>query len=155
MPRWWVECQLYVVFRCYIHIWLEFEVAMYTRAAASDYDDWESVYGNPGWGSKHLIPLLRKVPLVFIHLHKVLTTWLIIQAETFQFGVPGVHSTHGTSGPIKISIAEDEFNVGSQFLAVAAEYDKERAFTEDTNDFFTCNAYGVSKRCVLIFPFWF
>jgi hypothetical protein len=36
-------------------------VMMYTRAAASDYDDWESVYDNPGWGSKHLIPLLKKV----------------------------------------------------------------------------------------------
>ena len=34
---------------------------MYTRAAASDYDDWESVYDNPGWGSKDLIPLLKKV----------------------------------------------------------------------------------------------
>ena len=33
----------------------------YTRAAASDYDDWENVYGNKGWGSKHLIPLLKKV----------------------------------------------------------------------------------------------
>ena len=34
---------------------------MYTRAAASDYDDWESVYDNPGWGSKDLIPLIKKV----------------------------------------------------------------------------------------------
>lgn len=34
---------------------------MYTRPAASDYDDWETVYQNPGWGSKDLIPLLRKV----------------------------------------------------------------------------------------------
>ena len=34
---------------------------MYTRPAASDYDDWETVYKNPGWGSKDLIPLLRKV----------------------------------------------------------------------------------------------
>src|SRR5882762_8469590 len=33
---------------------------MYTRASASDYDDWETVYQNPGWGSKNLIPLLRK-----------------------------------------------------------------------------------------------
>ena len=33
----------------------------YTRAAASDYDDWENVYGNKGWGSQHLIPLLKKV----------------------------------------------------------------------------------------------
>lgn len=56
---------------------------MYTRASASvrihilraivvlpsnqdvfwiqDYDDWETVHENPGWGSKHLIPLLQKV----------------------------------------------------------------------------------------------
>ena len=33
----------------------------YTRAAVSDYDDWENVYGNKGWGSKYLIPLLKKV----------------------------------------------------------------------------------------------
>jgi alcohol oxidase len=36
----------------------------YTRAAASDYDDWENVYGNKGWGSEHLIPLLKKVVLL-------------------------------------------------------------------------------------------
>jgi alcohol oxidase len=40
---------------------LWFEVLFYTRAAASDYDDWENVYGNKGWGSEHLIPLLKKV----------------------------------------------------------------------------------------------
>ena len=34
---------------------------MYTRASASDYDDWKTVYENPGWGSNDLIPLLRKV----------------------------------------------------------------------------------------------
>jgi hypothetical protein len=37
------------------------QVTTYTRAAASDYDDWEQIYGNKGWGSKHLIPLLKKV----------------------------------------------------------------------------------------------
>jgi hypothetical protein len=42
---------------------IELEVVMYTRASASDYDDWESVYDNPGWGSKDLIPLLKKVSL--------------------------------------------------------------------------------------------
>lgn len=36
-------------------------VMMYTRAAASDYDDWENKFKNPGWGSKDLIPLLKKV----------------------------------------------------------------------------------------------
>jgi alcohol oxidase len=34
---------------------------MYTRAAASDYDDWATLHDNPGWGSKELIPLLQKV----------------------------------------------------------------------------------------------
>ena len=33
---------------------------VYTRASASDYDDWQTVYENPGWGSNDLIPLLRK-----------------------------------------------------------------------------------------------
>ena len=36
-------------------------VALYARASRSDYDDWETVYGNAGWGSKDLIPLLEKV----------------------------------------------------------------------------------------------
>jgi choline dehydrogenase-like flavoprotein len=36
---------------------------MYTRASASDYDDWERVHGNAGWGSEDLIPLLKKVRL--------------------------------------------------------------------------------------------
>ncbi len=34
---------------------------MSTRAAASDYDDWEKTFKNPGWGSSDLIPLLQKV----------------------------------------------------------------------------------------------
>ena len=34
---------------------------MYTRASASDYDDWKNVHENPGWGSDELIPLLKKV----------------------------------------------------------------------------------------------
>ena len=42
---------------------------MYTRAAASDYDDWENVYGNNGWGSKNLIPLLKKVRAFEFYLH--------------------------------------------------------------------------------------
>ncbi|KAG6919177.1 hypothetical protein DXG01_008475 [Tephrocybe rancida] len=98
---------------------------MYTRAAASDYDDWESVHGNPGWGSKHLIPLLEK-------------------AETFQAN--GDFPTHGTSGPIKASFSPTENNVGAQFLAVASQYDKERESTNDANAFFKCNAYGTNGR---------
>ncbi|KAF8237035.1 alcohol oxidase [Tricholoma matsutake] len=96
---------------------------MYTRAAASDYDDWESVYENPGWGSKDLIPLLKK-------------------AETYEAGGPVDLAIHGTSGPLKISLAEDEVNIATQFLDVAAKYDKERGLTDDVNDFVTCDVYG-------------
>ena len=45
---------------------------VYTRAAASDYDDWETLFGNKGWGSKDLIPLLKKVWPVFSLLNTCL-----------------------------------------------------------------------------------
>ncbi len=38
-------------------------VTMYNRAVASDFDDWENVFGNPGWGSKEIVPLLKKVAI--------------------------------------------------------------------------------------------
>lgn len=33
---------------------------VYTRASASDYDDWEKKYGNSGWSCEDLLPLLKK-----------------------------------------------------------------------------------------------
>ncbi|KAJ7126761.1 GMC oxidoreductase-domain-containing protein [Mycena epipterygia] len=95
--------------------------AMYTRAAASDYDDWETVFGNAGWGSKDLIPLLKKT-------------------ETYQVK-PG-EPTHGYSGPLKVSYGGAYTNVGRQFLDVAHQYDTARGTTEDPNGLFSCNQYG-------------
>lgn len=69
------------------------------------------------------------------------------KAETYQH--PGDPAVHGDSGPLKISFAEDEVNIATQFLAVAAEYDKERGHTDDPNDFSTCNAYGV-RHCLVV-----
>lgn len=37
---------------------------MYTRASPSDYDDWNSVYKNEGWGYDDLLPLFKKVRMV-------------------------------------------------------------------------------------------
>ncbi|KAF8627739.1 hypothetical protein AX15_004265 [Amanita polypyramis BW_CC] len=99
---------------------------VYTRAAASDYDDWENIYKNPGWGSKDLIPLLQK-------------------AETYcDDSVP----YHGHNGPLKISYREDGINVAEQFLDVAAKYDRKRSLTKDVNGFFSCNAYGRWPRYI-------
>ncbi|KAJ7508943.1 GMC oxidoreductase-domain-containing protein [Mycena galericulata] len=93
---------------------------MYNRAAASDYDDWMHL-GNPGWGAADLIPLACKL-------------------ETYQAGI--VNSTHGSSGPIKVSYGGYEMKAGKDFLFAAARFPRGRTFTEDPNDFATCDAYA-------------
>ncbi|KAL4248407.1 GMC oxidoreductase family protein [Abortiporus biennis] len=95
--------------------------AMYTRPSISDFDDWEKKYGNVGWGSADLIPLLKKV-------------------ETFQ-ATEGLDS-HGYSGPLKVSFGGLTSNIGQDFLEVGKTYDKTRKSTNDTSNFATCNEYG-------------
>ncbi|PBK75883.1 alcohol oxidase [Armillaria solidipes] len=96
---------------------------MYTRASASDYDDWE-IFENHGWGSKDLIPLANKT---------------YSKVETYQCGSD---PTHGTNGPIAISVKNVVGTFGEQYLNVAAKYDKDRDFTDDPNNFRSCNQYG-------------
>ncbi|KAJ3835505.1 GMC oxidoreductase-domain-containing protein [Lentinula raphanica] len=96
---------------------------MYTRPAASDYDDWEKL-GNPGWGSASLIPLSKKV-------------------ETYQ--VPSDSpSVHGFTGPIKVSHGGYDTNIGKEFIDIASQYDKNRKSSSsvDWQDFQTVNVYG-------------
>ncbi|KAI0773655.1 alcohol oxidase-like protein [Fomes fomentarius] len=94
---------------------------MYTRAAASDYDDWATVYGNRGWSSADLLPLLRK-------------------CETYE--ISPERPTHGYSGPLKVSYGGFFTEVGQEFLTVAATYDKSRGFSDDVNGLYECNKYG-------------
>ncbi|KAE9398196.1 alcohol oxidase [Gymnopus androsaceus JB14] len=97
----------------------------YTRANASDYDDWEKT-GNPGWGSRDLIPLARKV-------------------ETYQVA-SGDPAVHGFTGPIKISHGGHDTNIGREFLEVAAQYNQDRqtvtSSAMDANDFHTVDVYA-------------
>ncbi|KAH9174549.1 alcohol oxidase-like protein [Lactarius sanguifluus] len=96
---------------------------MYARPSASDYDDWETVYQNPGWGSKDLVPLLKKI-------------------ETYQ--VPGGGPTHGTDGPLGVSRGGFFSDLAQQFLQVARKLDPDRAQKPDdadTNDLETINVY--------------
>ncbi|KAJ6458826.1 GMC oxidoreductase-domain-containing protein [Mycena vitilis] len=93
---------------------------MYNRAAASDYDDWMRM-GNPGWGAADLVPLAKKL-------------------ETYQLGV--VNSTHGSSGPVKVSHGGYVTDVGNDFLLAASRFARGRGFSDDLNDFSTCNVYG-------------
>ncbi|KAH9978294.1 alcohol oxidase [Russula compacta] len=100
---------------------------MYTRASASDYDDWKTAYENPGWGSDELIPLLRRTE-----------TWQVDAAAG---------PTHGTDGPLKVSLGGLRgklLECGEQFLQVARTLDPTRAQAPsdaDTNDLSTINVY--------------
>ncbi|KAL0955064.1 hypothetical protein HGRIS_003982 [Hohenbuehelia grisea] len=96
---------------------------IYTRAAASDYDNWEEEYDNPGWGSKHMLPLLNK-------------------AETYEV-TGGNPEVHGHSGPVHVSYGGIYTNTGRDFLETALQFDKTRKMTHDVNGFHECDAYGV------------
>ncbi|KAK0204964.1 hypothetical protein DFS33DRAFT_1273960 [Desarmillaria ectypa] len=61
------------------------------------------------------------------------------QAENYQCGSG---RTHGVGGPISVSSENLVGVFGQQYLAIAAKYDKDRDFTEDPNDFNSCNKYG-------------
>jgi alcohol oxidase len=80
------------------------------------------------------------------------TTFVLIlpelwQAETYEG--PTFNDSHGTSGPIKVSFAHSEANVGEEFLNVAAAFDKSRPCISDLNDFHTSNGYAVCTEPLL------
>ncbi|KAG2755339.1 GMC oxidoreductase [Suillus brevipes Sb2] len=93
---------------------------VYTRAPASDYDDW----GVTGWESKNLIPLMKK-----------------LETYEVQPGLP----THGYDGPIKVSSGGYKLGVADEFVHVGTTYHK-RQYADDTDDLETCNTY--SKRYI-------
>jgi len=123
----------------------------YTRACASDYDDWEKVYENPGWGSNELIPLLRKVGAQYPTCISLCSlTCDFTKTETYQ--VSGAGPTHGTDGPLKVSFGTVLVDCAKQFLQVARALDPARARAPsdaDTNDLSTINVYTVG---VLVLP---
>ncbi|KAG2153653.1 GMC oxidoreductase-domain-containing protein [Suillus bovinus] len=95
---------------------------VYTRAPASDYDDW----GVSGWESEKLIPLMKKL-------------------ETYQ-----VHPnlpTHGYDGPIKVSSGGCKLEIADEFIQVGTTYHK-RQYADDTNDLETCNTYSPWRKYI-------
>ncbi|KAG2342547.1 FAD/NAD(P)-binding domain-containing protein [Suillus weaverae] len=89
---------------------------VYTRAPASDYDDW----GVNGWESENLIPLMKKL-------------------ETYE--VQPDRPTHGYDGPIKVSSGECKMGIAYEFIQVGTTYHK-RQYVDDTDDLETCNTYS-------------
>ncbi|KAG1870417.1 GMC oxidoreductase-domain-containing protein [Suillus tomentosus] len=92
---------------------------VYTRAPASDYDDW----GVNGWESENLIPLMKKL-------------------EAYE--VQPDRSTHGYDGPIKVSSGGCKTGIFNEFIQVGTTYHKRR-YADDTDDLETCNTYNLSQ----------
>jgi hypothetical protein len=72
-----------------------------------------------------------------------------MQTETYQ---AGGGPTHGTDGPLKVSLGRTLLDAGKQFLRVARALDPARAQAPsdaDTNDLSTINVYTVSVLLVL------
>ncbi|KAK7052474.1 GMC oxidoreductase [Favolaschia claudopus] len=87
---------------------------LYNRPSASDYDDWENKYGNKGWGSKHIIPLLQK-------------------AETYDIDPTKVN--HGDSGPLHVTYGGDFFDIGKQYIEVGSKFEKDRPQSDEGSGF--------------------
>lgn len=139
----------------------------YVRASASDYDDWKTVHGNPGWGSDDLIPLLKKVSWVLVVVnsghfyhpslrfesHMADARVLTWQTETYQ--VTRDAPTHGTDGPLKVSGSLISLDFGDQYLQVVGELDPTRTQEPpdtDTNDLKTINVYTVGLLLYTLSP---
>ncbi|KAG1855611.1 GMC oxidoreductase-domain-containing protein, partial [Suillus subluteus] len=98
---------------------------VYTRAPASDYDDW----GANGWESENLIPLMKKL-------------------ETYE--VQPDRPTHGYDGPIKVSSGGCKIGISNEFIQVGTTYHK-RQYADDTDDLETCNTYSAIANFWLMY----
>ncbi|KAG9316088.1 GMC oxidoreductase-domain-containing protein [Chiua virens] len=99
---------------------------IYVRGAKSDYDDWARIENN-GWSFEELLPLFKKL-------------------ETYT-PIAG-RSTHGYQGPIQISAAGADLDLGTQFLDMAQKYDPMRPRVDDSNDFKTANACSLLYKYI-------
>ncbi|UPX09532.1 Alcohol oxidase [Ascochyta rabiei] len=86
---------------------------MYTRASASDYDDFQA----KGWTTKELIPLMKK-------------------HETYQRSC-GNRDLHGFEGPIKVSFGNYTYPIKDDFLR--ATESQGIPFTDDLQDLTTAH----------------
>jgi len=81
---------------------------MYTRASASDYDDFQA----KGWTTKELLPLMKK-------------------HETYQ-RASNNPELHGTDGPIKVSFGNYTYPIKNDFLRAVES--QGIPFTDDLQD---------------------
>lgn len=97
---------------------------MYTRASASDYDDWESA----GWKTDELLPLMRK-------------------HETYQRACNN-RDIHGFEGPIKVSFGNYTYPIMQDFLRAAESQDI--PITDDLQDLKTGSVASTVYRSLIL-----
>ncbi|KAF8171077.1 GMC oxidoreductase-domain-containing protein [Mycena galopus ATCC 62051] len=85
---------------------------VYNNPAASDFDDWENEFGNVGWSSKELIPMLQK-------------------AVTYE--VDPENNRHGSEGPLKVSYGGHFLDIAMQFIELGPKFEKNRPRGDDGN----------------------
>ncbi|KAJ7123137.1 GMC oxidoreductase-domain-containing protein [Mycena epipterygia] len=85
---------------------------LYNRPAPSDLDDWENEFGNVGWSSKDLIPMLQK-------------------GETYE--IDPKKPRHGSDGPLKVSFGGELLDIGTQFLELGPKFEKDRPRSDEGN----------------------
>ena len=66
-----------------------------------------------------------------------------LKTETYEVA-EGRDSVHGYSGPLKVSYGGAFTNIGKDFLNIGPKYDGKRGSTDDPNDLFNVDVYGVS-----------
>lgn len=99
---------------------------MYTRASASDFDDWNT----EGWSFNDILPLARKM-------------------ETFDLTTGENPKLHGFDGPLQVSKGGHQGNLGREFIKVAQE-DFNIPYAADLQNFHT--GHGVSNWSKWISP---
>lgn len=93
---------------------------MYTRASASDYDDWNT----EGWSFNDILPLARKM-------------------ETCHLPEGQNPKVHGKDGPLHVSYGGHQSALGKEFIQATADSNYEIPFKHDIQDFKT--GHGITN----------
>jgi alcohol oxidase len=115
---------------------------VYNRPAASELDDWENEFGNAGWSSRELIPMMQKVTVV----RAVIGIFNPgPQVETYE--IDPTKASHGSDGPLRVSFGGQILDIANQFIELGPKFEKDRPESDDGNglDMGSINSFFVCR----------
>jgi alcohol oxidase len=115
---------------------------VYNRPAASELDDWENEFGNAGWSSRELIPMMQKVTVVRA-VNGIFNPGP--QVETYE--IDPTKATHGSDGPLRVSFGGQILDIANQFIELGPKFEKDRPESDDGNglDMGSINSFFVCR----------